>query len=273
MTIPAESQIAAGLAYQGWSGFVLSHPADGAPMIFDPSPDVKLAPAPAVFAITHGHPEHVQGALLHLRRRDREPVTVIASPAICGHFYRRSARNDDRFMPVAAGDVVEAAGWKIRVFGWKHMGLIPPECRPALKLLGRLLAHPICAARVGWQGFVAPKHQPMLGFRIQSEGLGPTVYLGEGLHRQTTAAALSEALGDEPVQSLIAGIEPEDAHCIGALLAGRAIERLMLFEPHRDWRTRFGMEQANLPELAAALRRQGFAVDLPAPTGERGASP
>lgn len=271
MTVSTEhSRLVLSARYQGWSGFVLSSP-DRAepPVVFDPSPDEPLAPIEQVIAITHGHPEHVLGALSHLRRAQRAPVTVVASPGVCRYFARHSARDDDRFVPVAAGDSVAVRRWRIRVFSWRHMPLLPPGLGPALRHLTRLLTHPIHTIRIALQSVGGPSHGPMIGFQVCCDSFDSVVYLGEGLHRESTPAELDAALGGVPVGALVAGVEPEDSESIPELLSGRAISKVVLFEPHRIWRKRFGMPLADLAALAARLAGLGLCVNLPAADSAR----
>ena len=121
------------LSYQGWSGCIVHAPRGSAAstLAFDPSPGLELEPVAATLLLTHGHFEHVNGALAHLRRAQREPVAVIASKHLCRYLERRSAGQDDRFVPVDVGSRVEANGWEVRVFEWEHMPLLPPGTGPA----------------------------------------------------------------------------------------------------------------------------------------------
>jgi len=247
------------LSYQGWSGCIVRAPRGATALAFDPAPDAELDPSGATLLLTHGHPEHVEGALAHLRRPQRAPVTVIASAHLCRYLGRRTPCREDRFVPVAAGARVEAGGWAVRVFEWDHMTLLPPGAAAAARYLARLARNPRGLARIALDGVWGPPHGPMLGYCVRAPGArGSLVYYGEGLHRRTSRQELRDALGDEPVDTLIFGAEPEDAATLPALLAGHAIGTTLAFEPHRPWRASFGLPQLDLLDLVDRLRRVGL---------------
>lgn len=244
------------LGYQGWSGFVLRGPADGAQSVlaFDPCPKHALGSAGLVLLLTHGHPEHVQGALAHLRRAHRASATVVASSRLC-RWLERAARRSDRFVPVQPGDRVEVNGWAVRAFEWEHMSLLPPGALPAARYVLTLVRHPRGLAKIALGGITGPPHGPMLGYAVRPiGGGGALVYYGEGVHRRTTRAQLRAALGDEPVDTLVFGAEPEDAHVLPALLADHPVKRVVVFEPHRPWRAEFSLPQLDVADLGARLR-------------------
>ena len=255
-------------SYQNWSGFVLRVPAATESVAFalDPSPDVALPNEPLVIAITHGHPEHVRGTLVHLKRSERAAVTVLASKYVCRYLQRRSANAQDRFMPVAAGEHVEVHGWRVRVFAWDHMALLPPSLFGALAHLAKLFRHPLRLARIARQSLGGPRHSPMLGFHLTAPESGTTlVYYGEGLHRRTTHAELQRALGEPPAQVLLAGVEPEDEEELPALIASSGCHRVVLFEPHKGWREQFHLPQVDMPRLLEQLREAGVHAEAPPP--------
>ena len=249
------------LSYQGWSGCIVQAPRSSAasPLAFDPSPGLELEPTEATLLLTHGHFEHVNGALAHLRRAERAPVTVIASKHLCRYLERRSAGLHDRFVPVDVGSRVEANGWEVRVFEWEHMPLLPPGTGPAARYLFKLMRHPRGLAKMALGGARGPRHKPMLGFCVKPSGSrGWLVYYGEGMHRRTSREQLRAALGNEPVDTLVFGAEPEDARALPELLAGHAVKKMLAFEPHRPWRAEFGLPQLDVAELAATLRAKGL---------------
>lgn len=244
------------IGYQGWSGCVLRAPG-ASTLVFDPAPGSEV-PEGATLALTHGHFEHVDGALAHLRRASRAPVTVIASAPLC-RYLRRHAATEDRFVRVRAGDTVEVDGWRARVFEWVHMTLLPPGAAQAARYLVKLVSHPGGLARMALGGARGPLHHgPMLGFRVRAASApGSLVYYGEGLHRRTSREELAEVLDEEPVDTLVFGAEPEDLDALPQLLAEHDVRRALAFEPHRGWRADFGLPQIDLVELVARLKAAG----------------
>lgn len=261
--------------YQGWSGCILEVPGDGAlpTVVFDPAPgappiDPSPGKGPPLILITHGHPEHVQGAAHHLGRSDRRPVVVAGSSSVCHYLGRRSVHPEDRFIPVTAGERFEEQGWRIDVFGWQHMGLLPPGLSPKLRHLGRLLSNPAQLLGIVADGLWGPAHGPMLGYRLESipAHTKPLVYFGEGLHRRSTAQQLLHGLGDEA--TLVAGVEPEDVDALPGLLEGKRIYQVLSFEPHHVWRERFGMRRVDWPDFQDRLAAVGISC-RPLTAGDR----
>jgi len=248
--------VALELSYRGWSGFEVRAPGRTS-LLIDPAPDRAIADERAIILLTHGHPEHVAGALAHLRQRSRAPVTVIASGPICRYLEPRAAGREDRFLRVAARDRLEVLGWRVRVFGWTHMSLLPSGMLPAARYLATLLRHPRGLARMAWNDLRGPAHAPMLGYHVNA-GAGGVVYYGEGLHRLTSRRALEEALGPDPIDALVFGAEPEDVDALPALLAGCEVGRAIAFEPHRPWRADFGLPQLDAEDLVSRLSAGGL---------------
>ena len=248
--------VALELSYRGWSGFEVRAPG-GTSLLIDPAPDRVIADERAIILLTHGHPEHVAGALTHLRKRSRAPVTVMASAPLCRYLERRTAGREDRFLRVAARDRLEVLGWQVRVFGWTHMSLLPPGMLPAARYLATLLRHPRGLVRMAWSDLRGPAHAPMLGYHV-SRGTGGIVYYGEGLHRLTSRRELEDALGPDPIDALVFGAEPEDVDALPALLAGCELGRAIAFEPHRPWRASFGLPQLDTEDLVSRLCAAGL---------------
>ncbi len=265
------------LRYQGWSGLVVSprERADKPALVLDPAPEHELSSERLVVLLTHGHPEHIDGTLAHLARRGRAPITVVASAALCRYLMARAPERGDRFVPVSPGEEIEVDGWTIRVFGWNHMPLLPPGAGKAARYVLTLMKRPKGLAKIVLGGVSGPPHGPMLGYSIRERGEASwLVYYGEGMHRQTTASELERVLGEDEIDALVFGVEPEDVEALPELLRGRRIERvrhLVAFEPHRLWRASFGLPQLDGVDLVqrlgssdsrARLLDQGDAVSL-----------
>lgn len=248
------------LTYQGWSGCIV-RAKGAAPLVFDPPPRAEI-PRGAVLFLTHGHFEHVDGALAHLRRSTRSPFTVIASSPLCDYLERRAGRRDDVFSRVAEGDRIEVEGWRVRVFAWEHMTLLPPGMGNAARYLFKLATHPAGLARMALGGARGPKqHGPMLGFSVLAPGAKSSiVYYGEGVHRRTSRQDLERVLADERDPTLVFGAEPEDLDALPQLLGGAALSRALAFEPHRGWRADFGLPQIDLGELVSRLSKAGVSA-------------
>ncbi|MCC7441023.1 MAG: hypothetical protein IT285_05300 [Bdellovibrionales bacterium] len=256
------------MRYQGWSGCTLESLEKGrlSPLVFDPAPDQKLGRGSKVILITHGHPEHVLGAVSHLKIAERDPVSIVGSKSVCRYLRRRSRVEADTFHAVLPGDSIMVAGWKVRVFGWDHMGLLPQDWRTKLSYLAKLAAHPLHLAGIALDGILGPWHKPMLGFRVEApEIAAPVVYMGEGLHRKTTSSRIREAFGEKPVSALIAAVEPEDTLELPEILKAQAVGGVIAFEAHKIWRERFGMPQIDLPDLKQRLLERGLRSWTPGP--------
>lgn len=256
------------LHYQGWSGCVIEAPATPRTpaLAIDPAPGGELPRTELVVLITHGHPEHIQGARDHVALRDRAPVTVIGSANVCRFLKKYSTHVTDRFHEVAGGGRVEAGGWRVRVFAWKHMSLIPPDFFLALRHISKLFLHPLRFTRIALDSAFGPRHAPMLGFCVTPpDGAMPFVYYGEGLHRLTEQAELRQAFGETPIGALITAVEPEDTQQLPAMLAPHGIRRILAFEAHRIWREQFGLPQIDLPDLLQRFKAGGMDGEALAP--------
>jgi hypothetical protein len=246
------------LDYLGWSGFRIDWA--GGPTLFVDPPDADLLPRECEVSIllSHGHPEHVQGTAAHLAAGERAPVAVVASPQVCRHLQQRCGRDGDRFQPAAAGEDIALAGLSLRPFAWRHMPLVPPEPKLAVRHIARLATHPRTTFGIVRDGLVGPRPGSMLGYRLEPDS-GPRILLySEGLHRRTRRAELREALAGGSVEVLVFAFEPEDADALPDLVAAVGAPVAVPFEAHRGWRAELGMPQADLPRLSRELAARGI---------------
>jgi hypothetical protein len=246
------------LEYLGWSGLRVAGPGDG--LCIDP-PEGTAMPLDRTLhvLITHGHPEHVGGTLAHLRNPARSgPVRGAAAAPICRYLRRHAARADDRFHACAPGERFDIAGFRIDVFEWKHMPLLPPGIGPALHRLKMIAARPRLAARIVLAGLRGPWPFPMLGFRLTAPACPSILVYGEGLHRRTDTAQVERIRAALPADFLLAAVEPEDADVLPDLFRRIGATTVGLYEAHRPWREAFGMPLADLDALAATLASDGM---------------
>lgn len=262
---------ASGLAYLGWSGFRIQVPGS-IDLYLDPPGGTKFSPdhSPHIL-ITHGHPEHVQGTLEHLRDPARAlPVVVAAGEGVCRYLRKQATHEADQFQVCIPHQHFELAGYGIDVFKWRHMPLLPPGLGAKLRHIRRLLSRPALAARIVWAGAIGPWPYPMLGFRIARPGRTRFLVYGEGLHRQVGHRTLAQVASDLPADVLLAAVEPEDRDVLPDLIARLGIPNVALYQPHQPWRQSFGMPLADLDALANTLAHTGlralvFRPDTPDP--------
>jgi len=250
------------LQYQGWSGCIIQAEEHwGLPqVVIDPAPEATFSDKTMIVLVTHGHPEHIKGVSKHISATGREPISVIGSRSVCNYLRRHSAHRHDRFIPVAAGNHVQADGWNISVFGWRHMGLLPPGLRMKVFYLLKLFSNPLQLLRIVLDGLYGPRHAPMLGYRIEAANgeSKPLVYFGEGLHRRTTLDQLESGLGPLPPATLVAAVEPEDVDQLPKLLQPYPISDVLSFEAHRVWRENFGMPQVDITDFTNQMENAGL---------------
>lgn len=246
------------LVWLGWSGFRIDGPG-GAALYIDPPAGTTFAPDRAAYIlITHGHPEHVEGTLAHLRDpARRQPVEVAAGAGVCRHLRRHARHPADRLRVCAPQEHFGLAGFGVDVFAWHHMPLLPPGLGPKLAHLRALASRPVRALRIVLDGIRGPWPFPMLGFRIASPAGQRLLVYGEGLHRMADAEVVAAVGRSLPADVLLAAVEPEDIGALPELIARAGAPQVALYEAHRPWREGFDMPLADLDALAATLARAG----------------
>ena len=246
-------------SYLGWSGFRLTWP-DGPPIFLDPPDAESLRPdEPVWLLISHGHPEHVAGAIAHLADSTRTaPVTVLASAPVCRHFRRRYGRAQDQFVPCQAGQRVNLHNLQIDVFPWRHMRLLPPGLGPAAQHLRCVAGRPRLAWQIIRKSLCGPPAGAMLGYRLIPKNGPRIMWYSEGLHRLTPVDQVQKITAPLEADILLFAIEPEDLHLIEKLLRAIGSSEVIPYEAHRPWRKAFGMPVVDLARLTSELRDHGF---------------
>ncbi len=249
------------MTYLGWSGFRFSW--SGGPQILVDPPDVAGIDREreAWLLLSHGHSEHVAGALNYLTDTSRvAPVTVLASPPVCRYLKCRYGRKDDRFIACLPGDVKTLSDLRIDVFNWRHMPLLPSGLRPALRYLFHLVRHLDFTLKILRGGLKLIKVGPMLGFRLVPKS-GPRLLLySEGLHKHTSKIEIKETGQLLNAEVLLFAVRPEDAQVIPDLVATIGISVAVPYEAHQDWRKGFGLPVANLADIAIQLKNCGISA-------------
>ncbi|WP_286830616.1 MULTISPECIES: hypothetical protein [Kordiimonas] len=253
--------------YLGWSGFHLY--GTGLPSIFIDPPKGTQFPdrGDILILITHGHPEHLGGTIDLLNRPCRSGnITLVASTWLCRYFRRHYPKANLTLHQATEGEQISLPGdISLSVFGWTHMPLLPPGLAPAVRHLGKLIRKAPTAWRIVRMMMKGPKWAgPMLGYRIEYRGAIFVVAYGEGLHRRCAPEAVARHCAGARQASLLAAVEPEDENMLPCLLRSAGIGHVILYAPHSDWRTAFGLPQADLPRLKKALESEELPVDIAA---------
>ncbi len=260
MTDPGPGPGAA-LTYLGWSGFALAF-AD-TPMLFIDPPDALEIPGDRdiCLLITHGHPEHVSGALGYLRDQDRSgAATVVAPPGLCRYLERRSRHTRDRFHACEPGMSLTVGGVTVDGFRCHHMPLLPPEKGAARAHLARLAGNPRLAVGIAVDVLRGPPAGPLLGFRLGHADSPKILFFGEGLHRGIDRGSIAEIAASHPADVLIAAVEPEDMAVLPDMMLAAGAPAVVPYEAHRPWRDGFGMPRADLDALSSTLAGRGLEV-------------
>jgi hypothetical protein len=249
------------MTYLGWSGFRLSW--SGGPQVVVDPPDVAglNRERETCLLLSHGHSEHVAGALKYLADTTRvAPVTIVASQTVCRYLQCRYSRRDDRFIPCRPGDVKILPDLRIDVFGWQHMPLLPSGLRPALRYLFHLVLHPNFAIKIIRDDLKVMRVGPTLGFRLVPKR-GPRLLLySEGLHMHTSKIEVKETGRLLGAEVLLFAVRAEDAHVIPELVAEIGSSVAVHYEAHRFWREGFGLPIADLGHIAIQLKNRGISA-------------
>ncbi len=249
------------VTYLGWSGFRLSW--SGGPQVVVDPPDVAGLDLEREtwLLLSHGHSEHVAGALKYLADTTRvTPVTVVASQTVCRYLQCRHSHTDDRFIPCRPGDVKILPNLRIDVFSWRHMPLLPSGLRPTLRHLFHLVSHLDFTMKIIRGDLKVMRIGPMLGFRIVPKR-GPRLLLySEGLHLHTSKIEAKEIGQLLDADVLLFAVRPEDAHVIPELVATIGSSVAVPYEAHRFWRKGFGLPIADLDNIVIQLKNRGISA-------------
>lgn len=251
------------IAYMGWSGFRIDRP-DGSLILVDPPAKVPIPSDRTLYVlITHGHPEHLGGAKGLLARAATAPMKICASPGVCRYLSHRKPKRGVTFIPADEGRHLQLAkDLAVEIFPWRHLPLLPPGgVAPAFAHLLALSSRPVLAARIIRAGVLGPRPDPMLGFRINSNGDTIIAY-GEGLHRLCASAEAATRARGSGRETLLAAVEPEDADQLPELICATRPGRVFLYEPHALWRDAFQMPRADLDALGDALSQRGVETTI-----------
>lgn len=257
--------------YLGWSGFHIHHPRqkrNGPSHIYiDPPKGTKFSTEEeGIIFITHGHPEHLVGAMEYLTDITVKSSTVIvASQQVCQYLEQINQRTNVAFIIAHPGQRLKmAAEISVQVFEWHHMPLLPPGIGAALRHIFQILRKIDTAWRIIRMSLKGPRGAgKMLGYLLRLPGDKDIIVYGEGLHRhchpEEVAAVGRRALG----ATLLVASEPEDIAELPELIFASGAHDAILYEPHRPWRDIFELPHANLQALRKAVMGKGINVIIP----------
>lgn len=242
--------------YYGWSG--ISFQFDDTWLGFDPTkaPSPGAGPERVVVCVSHGHPDHFQGASELSRSSDGQLLArtfVVSTPPVIRRLARGRLRNLHAMRTDEATDI---GGIKIEGFWWDHMSLLPPESELRAQYLRQFMAHPLALARIAAGGLGAPLQAPTLGFTVTLPDGTVIVNYGEGLHRLTSPERMADIAQRYRPDVLCAAIEPEDADDFAEWLSIIDAPVVLIHEAHRPWRDAFALPHVNLERFGAELNER-----------------
>ncbi|MCF8474032.1 MAG: hypothetical protein K9G26_04980 [Emcibacter sp.] len=257
--------------YLGWSGFHIHHACHegkNLPHIYvDPPKGTKFsAEEEGIIFITHGHPEHLIGAMEYLTDITVKSRTVIvASQQVCQYLAQINQRTNVDFIIAQPEQQLKiTAKISVQVFEWHHMPLLPPGVGAALRHIFQILRKIGTAWRIIRMSLKGPKGAgKMLGYILRLSGGKDIIVYGEGLHRrcqpEDVAAIGRKALG----ATLLVASEPEDIAELPDLIFVSGAHEAILYEPHRPWRDIFELPHANLQALRKVVMETGINTIIP----------
>jgi len=249
------------LSYLGWSGFKFSFPGS-APLFIDPPNDSSLPRDTDIsLLISHGHPEHISGALGYLRDSSRQgAANVLAPPRMCAYLKRRSRHPHDQFQPCLPGTAHNLDGVIVDAFQCHHMPLLPPEKGATVERVKQLIGNVKLAVGIALDVVRGPLAGPMLGFRLSPPQGSKILFLGEGLHRNIKRENIAEIGANYNSDIVITAIEPEDHQVLPDLISATQTAIAIPYEAHMPWREGFKMPLADIDGLSATLAGIGMVV-------------
>ena len=245
------------LRYFGWSSLAVDTPAGS--LFFDPfyrpycgakwSSEDDYSGA-SVVCVTHGHEEHFLDTPEVVRRTG---ATVVSSEAVCRFLGGRAGIADGQLRAATPLEPMEARGFRITTFGWKHRDISLPRAFAKAVIGGNATQ-----LKWFWSSLTrAPFYAPYTGFHVELPGGTTILNYNEGFNTKMTDAEIA-ALGKRfRVDVLLAGMQLDFTADIARGVAALKPRAVLLYPPHEKFHEMMGAR--SLPWARFVEAAQGAA--------------
>jgi L-ascorbate metabolism protein UlaG (beta-lactamase superfamily) len=228
------------LRYFGWSSLAIDTPRGS--LFFDPfyrpycgarwsSPD-DYAGAKVV-CVTHGHEEHFLDTPEIVRSTG---ATVVSSESVCRFLRRRAAIPREQLVPATPLQPVEAEGFRITTFGWKHRDISLPKAFAKAVVGGNATQ-----LKWFWSSLTrAPFYAPYTGFHVELPGGATVLNYNEGFNTKMTDAEIGELGRRFRVDVLLAGMQLDFTADVARGVAALKPRAVVLYPPHEKFHEMMG---------------------------------
>lgn len=260
------------ITYLGWSGFRLE--AGGEAVTIDafwgglqrrvPRMPRDWARDLDAVVVTHGHYDHCASTPELLRRNPE--AALVADPAMTSFARRQQG--------VAAGRCHGGAwgGRQLQVELLRAAHFVERPSRTLPRALRWGAKDPASLLRLLRQRRSTPADAPM--HVVRARGAGQTIlHAGEVFHSGTSFRQVRQWLGGQPLDVLLAGVEPGQETAVVRGVDALRPRRVLLFSPHRWTRQWFDRaDPLDLGSLAARLSALPWGPDASEVRPDRGAA-
>lgn len=260
------------IAYYGWSALGIESP-EGK-LLFDPfwRPycgahwfGAEAFEGATVVCVTHGHEEHFLDTPGIVAKTG---ATVVSNPAVCNFLRRRNRIPDAQLVPVEMFQTVEARGYRISTFPWKHRDINLWKALTKAVFKGN-------ATQLSWawsSATNAPFYSPYTGFHVEL-GDGTTVLnYNEGFNTKMTDAEIADLGRRYRTDVLLAGMQLDFVDDVARGARALSPRVVVLYPPHekfhemmgaasRPWDEFLRAVQAAVPAAVVVTARPGDVFD------------
>jgi len=243
------------LKYYGWSALELR--AGDKSIFFDPFfrpycgahwfnlPDFAHAD---LVCVTHGHEEHFLDVPAVV---EASGARVVATPSVCRFLARRNKTPATQLLPTEWGEHVDAEGFRIDLFPWKHRDI------SLVKAMSKAVFHGN-TTQLSWawsSATNAPFYSGYTGFHVTLPDGRTVLNYNEGFNSKMTdqdMALLKQQYSK--VDVLLAGMQ---LFFIDEVVRGvKALQPkvVLLYPPHEHFHAMMGVSSAPWEDFAAAVR-------------------
>jgi L-ascorbate metabolism protein UlaG (beta-lactamase superfamily) len=257
-----ENQARIRIRYFGWSS--LSIEAPNGMLLFDPFhraycgaqwSAIEDYDGAHVVCVTHGHEEHFLDTPGVVRRTG---ATVVSSESVCRFLRRRSGIPEAQLRAAKHYEPVEAHGFRITTFPWKHR-----DINLAGAFSRAILGGNTTQLKWFWTSATqAPFYAPFTGFHVQLPDGTAILNYNEGFNTKMTDEEIAEIASRLRTDILLAGMQLHFTADLARGIAALKPRSVVLYPPHEKFHEMMGVASAPWSEFASAAQAAAPAAEV-----------